>query len=709
MKTELLNHLKERFHQENIYLIDKQARNAVSGRENFINVTSWIDMALESDQSIIRLSETMHGFQFDDIIVVLSGKEPYDLHEAYDYFKSYEPWLKLLIHYTQDQEKQNSLDLLMNVARTLASRMYEDNILELIIQSVVDAISAADTGFLFLLDEKLDRLLVKSAVGFREQSYKKTRLKVGEGISGRVFQQGKSIMIHGEKEIAANMENMSEANFRYYIDSTMYKDFPDSMISVPLRFQDEIVGVLTINSFKGGSFFTEEDLNLLESLADHVAIVITHAELYKQERRQKKELEKTHQALRSEHVTLQRTTDFHNQLTNIAARGEGADAIVRTLKAMVNHPFAIYDSLLKPFYIDDQGKNKQLPERFLSHERVKKVISTNKWQQITMEGQERLVILPVIGVESTWGFLCVWIDSVDFFENDIILFEYGATVLSLELTKQDAIHEAEKQAKGEFVEGLLTGEMTPELETQAMNLGFSPPDYYVMVLCKVDPAFAEKNKMTQNIRRQKDEIIEVLEHALSKHHIKGIVSMNSSYIFAMISLPEDEGKVAAREKVKPFVHHLEKTSAPIKIGIGRVHKYLSHLNHSYREAEKCIHLLETQQDKKVISYAESGIYRFFFQNSEEELFLYVADILGPLINYDRQKNTDFIDTLMAYITYDKNLRKVTEALNIHANTLYYRIKRMQEILDLDFEHSDDWLNVQLACQVYDYVNEKERE
>ncbi|KHE72753.1 GAF domain-containing protein [Halobacillus sp. BBL2006] len=706
MRTELLNQLKNQFYQDQIYLIDKDSRKAISGRENFINVTSWIDMCLASQESIIHISPTMRAFQYEEIIVVLAGSKSYNEREAYDYFHQYEPWLKLLMNYMKDQEKQNSLDLLMDVAHTLASRMYEDNILEIIIESVVDALSAADTGFLFLYDEKLDKLLVQSAVGFKEHSYKKTRLRVGEGVSGMVFQHGKSMMIHGEKQIAETMRNMSQANFQYYIDSTIDKAFPDSMISVPLRFQYETIGVLTIDSFKENSFFSEQDLELLESLADHVAIVITHAKLYKQERKQRKELQQTHQALRKEHVTMQRTTDFHHQLTNIAARGEGAEAIVRTLKRMVRYPFAIYDSLLKLYYIDKEAEGKQLPEKFLSHDRVKKVISTNKWQQITTEGEERLVVLPVVGVDSMWGFLCVWIDSADFFENDIVLFEYGATVLSLELTKQDAIREAENRAKGELVEGVLAGEITPSLEAQASNLGFSLSDYYVMVLCKIDPAFAENAAMTQNARRQKDEVVESIEHALSVYQLNGIVSMNSTYIFAMVSFPDADGKMAARECIKPFVHQMEKTSAPIKLGVGRVHKNLSCLNHSYKDAEKCIQLLDSQPDKKVMSFVEAGVYRFFLQHSEEELQLYVSDILGPLIQYDRQKNSDFIQTLTTYIMYDKDLRKITEHLNIHANTLYYRIKRIQDILELDFDHSDDWFNVQLSCQVYNYINEK---
>lgn len=706
MNTEVLNQLKNHFSQDQIYLIDKESRKAISGRENFINVNSWIDKCLESQDSMIHLSQTMHAFQYDQIIVVLSGSKNYNVREVYEYFQQYELWLKLLINYTKDQEKQNSLDLLMDVAHTLASRMYEDNILDIIIESVVDALSAADTGFLFLHDDKIDKLLVQSAVGFKEHSYKKTRLRVGEGVSGLVFQHGKSMMIHGEKEITETMSNMSEANFQYYIDSTMDKAFPDSMISVPLRFQYETIGVLTIDSFKYNSFFSEQDLELLESLADHVAIVITHSKLYKQERKQRKELQQTHQALRKEHLTMQRTTDFHHQLTNIAARGEGAEAIVRTLKRMVRFPFAIYDSLLKPFYIDNEAKDKQLPVKFLNNERVKKVISTNKWQQMTTEGEERLVVLPVVGVDSMWGFLCVWIDSADFFENDIVLFEYGATVLSLELTKQDAIREAENRAKGELVEGVLAGEMTPSLEAQASNLGFSTSDYYVMVLCKVDTGINKNEGKHQNARRQKDEMVASIEHALTDNRLNGIVSMNSSYIFAMVSFPDVQGKMAARESIKPFVRQMEKKSAPIKLGVGRVHKNLSRLNHSYKDAEKCIQLLDSQPGKKVMSFVEAGVYRFFLQHSREELNFYISDFLGPLIEYDHKKNGELIQTLISYITFDKDLRKITDQLNIHANTLYYRIKRIQDILELDFDDSGDWFNVQLACQVYNYINEE---
>jgi DNA-binding PucR family transcriptional regulator len=39
-------------------------------------------------------------------------------------------------------------------------------------------------------------------------------------------------------------------------------------------------------------------------------------------------------------------------------------------------------------------------------------------------------------------------------------------------------------------------------------------------------------------------------------------------------------------------------------------------------------------------------------------------------------------------------------LHIHANTLYNRIKKIEEILDLNFNQYEDYLNVQLAVYLY---------
>ncbi|MBM7551644.1 helix-turn-helix domain-containing protein [Thalassobacillus pellis] len=698
MQDDILTAMKERFGQQAIHIREKATDHILSSEPSIACCMAKAD----SSGPWERLSESEVVFDLDDFQVALVGPASYNAEEALQYFEEHTPWILFLLEHDRKQQDDDFLYLLMHTAKTLASKMYDENILEVVIRSVVEAITAADTGFLFLYDEQIDKLLVRSAVGFRKESYQKTRLKAGEGVSGQVFANEEPMIINGEAEIRGAMEGMSPANYRYYLASTEDRPFPDCMMSVPLRFQNETIGVLTIDSFQVHAAFTKRDLLLLETLADHVAIVITHSRLYQQEKRKREEFQRTLHALRKEHEMMQRTTDFHNRLTNIAARGEGAEAIVDTLMRTVAHPFAIYDSLLHPFYETEGAAEKSLPENFLSHDRVRYVIKTNKWQVIPAE-DGNLIVLPIMGAEAVWGFLCVWAADDQLAENDIVLFEYGATVLSLELTKEEAVKEAEMNAKGELVEGILTGESRETLEVQAANLGLSTSDYYVMVLGRLKPGSVE-GLMPSHIKMQKREAVQFLEEELSKRGIRGITSMNRSYIFAMVSFSEAEGKASARDQMKSLVAGLENTAVPLHIGVGRVHKNITNVNKSYTDAEKCLELLENNPGQNVISFVNAGIYRFLLQHSEEELDLFIDDILGPLLNYDQKKNGELMKTLAAYVTHDKDLKKVTQELNIHHNTLYYRISRIQEILELDAGNMDEWFNIQLAYHVYKYRN-----
>ncbi|SDJ10826.1 helix-turn-helix domain-containing protein [Salimicrobium halophilum] len=692
MSGSIWDHLT-RHQEKQVYIIDRATRAVIS------NASSTLPVRVKEDPEKVPPSfyvkDDIVIYELPDHQVMVEGETDIDV----DFWSKQIPWLTYLF-----EENKHASQVLTDMANTLASKMYDEDILEVVIQTVIEAVPFADTGFLFLHDKQIDKLLIHAAVGFREESYRKTRLKKGEGVSGQVYATGIPEVINGEKNIRKAMTSMSDYNYTHYIKATKGREFPDCMISVPLMFENEILGVLTIDSFEAGGYFTQADLSLVKALADHAAIVLTHGRVYANEKKKREEYETTLQALRKEHEMVRRTTDFHHRLTNIAARGEGAEAIFNALKQTISYPFAVYDFLLHPYFETEGAARKELMPSFLTHPRVKNVRKTHKWNQIPLE-KERLIVLPIIGVEDIWGFLCVWMPEDDIVENDIVLFEYGATVLSLELTKEEAIKEAEQGVKGELVEGLLSGKAQKTLEVQAANLGLTPGDYYSMVLTRLTPG-SVAGLLPQHVKWKKEEIIRAFEEEFDKRGIKGIVAYYRSYIFAMASFDEQNGKKQARLEMKQLVDRLESWHLPLQTGVGRVHKNLNNVNHSLEDAEKCMELMTKENDPKVISFVSAGISRFLLQHSEEELNLFVDDILGPLLQYDRKKKSDFMETLISYVRYDKELKQVTEVLNVHHNTLYYRISRIQAILDIDFSDFEDWFNVQLACHVHDFLEQQ---
>ena len=67
-----------------------------------------------------------------------------------------------------------------------------------------------------------------------------------------------------------------------------------------------------------------------------------------------------------------------------------------------------------------------------------------------------------------------------------------------------------------------------------------------------------------------------------------------------------------------------------------------------------------------------------------------------LAEYDRQHNTSFTETLNMYLKKERSQSKTAAALNLHRNTLTYRLQRIRELLDADLEDDDVRLHLLLS-------------
>jgi len=78
-------------------------------------------------------------------------------------------------------------------------------------------------------------------------------------------------------------------------------------------------------------------------------------------------------------------------------------------------------------------------------------------------------------------------------------------------------------------------------------------------------------------------------------------------------------------------------------------------------------------------------------------FLHPAIV--SVIEYDKKHNTEFLATLKAYVLNLKHINETAASLNIHRNTLFYRMKCIQDIYELDFNCSDTILGLMFSFKV----------
>jgi DNA-binding PucR family transcriptional regulator len=178
---------------------------------------------------------------------------------------------------------------------------------------------------------------------------------------------------------------------------------------------------------------------------------------------------------------------------------------------------------------------------------------------------------------------------------------------------------------------------------------------------------------------------------------------------AFAALREDELVVLVPERDDPIA--LGRTAVSraaallpewrVTAGVGGTCGMASAIARSYAQARRA---LETAQrfgrQGEVVSFEELGLYRLLFHVTDPaELRGFVDQVLGPLLDYDRRHNADFLRTLATFLGHNGNLQATARELNLHVNSVAYRLQRIQAIANLDLEHAEDRLLAQVALKI----------
>jgi len=162
---------------------------------------------------------------------------------------------------------KKELSALRLIISEINSTLDLDRVLDLIIQKGVQIVEA-EKGSLMLFDPQSEELYIKSAIGLSRITVSTVRIKPGEGIAGWVFKEGKPLLI---QEVA------KDSRFKKFeeIEGKL-----KSIVSIPLKIKDQVIGVINVDNRRKGDFFNKDDLQLLSDFANQAAIAIQNAQLY---------------------------------------------------------------------------------------------------------------------------------------------------------------------------------------------------------------------------------------------------------------------------------------------------------------------------------------------------------------------------------------------------------------------------------------------
>ena len=137
-----------------------------------------------------------------------------------------------------------------------------NRLLDMILASAAQVIGA-ESGALFLVDIEREEMLFASAHGPKADEVRKLRLPLGHGIAGLVAVSGQPMAISDVSNDPRHAVEIAEA----------VGLMPDSILCVPLFYDEQVIGVLELLD-KRGSSFSADDINQLSHFAEQAAVAI---------------------------------------------------------------------------------------------------------------------------------------------------------------------------------------------------------------------------------------------------------------------------------------------------------------------------------------------------------------------------------------------------------------------------------------------------
>jgi len=178
------------------------------------------------------------------------------------------------------ERAMNRLRSAWSVADAASAEVSLDDMLHTLSEGLRVALQA-DEATVLLLDVDSSELVVRASVGLERDVSQETRVRLGEGFAGRVALARTPLVIPQVSDSDAVSPFLSESL--------------TSLIGAPVRASGRLVGVIHVGTIEPREF-SEEDVILLQLIADRIANAIERARLLDSERTARAEAELANRA-----------------------------------------------------------------------------------------------------------------------------------------------------------------------------------------------------------------------------------------------------------------------------------------------------------------------------------------------------------------------------------------------------------------------------
>ncbi|MDQ0252985.1 sugar diacid utilization regulator [Evansella vedderi] len=467
----------------------------------------------------------------------------------------------------KQREKVNKL---FEINHLLTKSLDIGVVLRTLVEEARNLLEVSDTVILYLFhpDEKV--LRVAEGVGINIEVMRQIAFVPGESLTGKTYADRKSYLFAEEDTLKENMSNMSPENYSFYYEG-VYRREIKSALSVPLMYQDECLGVLIVDNFENDGQFTDDDIRVIEVIANQSAIAIVHSNLFED--------------LKKKNNELKNSIDIHKKFTKAILEGGGIDTILSLLSRILG--------VNVEFHYESQ-------------------------QSYLSEG------FPIIRGRETLGYIYMDKDINELFPLEVVAVEHAATALALELVKINALYEKELHFREEVFQQMIEGIPHSDLKRIQNYVNWNVDSEVVCMVIEEKQSQLWKGESLLD----KERFIRSLE-TICQSVSESTFVLSRTYQ-AILIIPEANDQVV-NAIVQKITHQWEREK-DLVFGVGRKVS-IGKLGNAYREALDAIRYGKSTGESYV-NYSHLGVERLLQHVDPTTLSLFIDDKIGPLLTME---------------------------------------------------------------------------
>ena len=610
------------------------------------------------------------------------------------------------------------LDAIAEITRAANRNAPLDELLDLIAGATA-RLTGYDFCAVFVADLDRQVLLIQGSYGLSQRYIDTINAETpvliragdtGEGPSSRAFRSQRPTTV---ADIAADPASRSW-------ETVAARQGYRSLLSVPLVVGQEQFGLINCYTVEEHHFSAREII-LMESMANQAGLAIeTTRRLTEAARRERAAVDEA-VALGSELDELRQADLHHREVLRVALKGGGVRAIAESLGVMLGCTVVIDDAAGRLLASADRDGRPGARDRRVvaAHEWARRSVGDVAAPDIDSGGNPDVapvppdparpgdrggLVVPVVLDEEVAGHLWALHPVQPLGSRHRRALTRAAAVVALALLRERTAQEVEWRLSRDFFDDLLDaeGQSGDALHARARQLGadLSQPHTLLVIRRDAQPEPAGGLHTDREAYAQRS-LLSLVQRSGAAWKCPPLTATRSDHV--VVLWHDADGTRSARE----FAEHLRREiqayasgwTATISVGptCVDVHEY----GDAYRLTCGVLDLVQ-QSDRRdrVVSLDTIGAYRLLLQvKRPQELHAFAESTLGRVRAYDLKHDTKLGPTLHCYMGHRCSVSVTAKTLHVHPNTVGYRLRRIEELLEIDLSDPQAMLHLQLALMI----------